>query len=89
MKNTPTSAISKYVIKLIIKNQVRWPFKCQPHEMVKHTQNNSLAAANKLSVFDHFVGLNLSYILQVNSMYVNGYVAFCLSGFLFLLHFDG
>ena len=57
--------------------------------MVKHTQHNSLAAANKLSVFDHFVGLNLSYILQVNSMYVNGYVAFCLSSFLFLLYFDG
>ena len=38
--------------------QMHWmlyPFKCQPHKMVKHTQNCKLPT-NCLSVFDHFVG---------------------------------
>ena len=33
--------------------------KRQPYKMVKHTSNNSSAKANKLSVFDHFVGWRL------------------------------
>ena len=36
------------------------PFKRQPHKMVKHTQIIPLQkSTNRLSVFDHFVGLAL------------------------------
>ena len=35
-----------------------WPFKCQPHKMVRTTQ------ANFLSVFDRFVGLALKGLSQ-------------------------
>ena len=36
---------------------IGWPFKRQPHKMVKRTQRIRLLATNCLSVFDHFVGL--------------------------------
>ena len=34
-------------------------FKRQPYTMIKQTQNNSLAFADELSVFDHFMRLEL------------------------------
>ena len=39
-----------------------YPFKCQPHKMVKHTQTirqQQLLPTNWLGVFDHFVRLAL------------------------------
>ena len=41
-----------------------WPFKHQPHKMVKHTQTiRRLLPTNCLSVFDHCVGLALKGLI--------------------------
>ena len=51
---------------------VYYPFKCQPHKMVKHTQTiRCLLPANCLSVFDHFVGLALK-VLKVTRLKLKG-----------------
>ena len=44
---------------------ISYPFKCQPHKMVKHTQAvRQLFPTNCLSVFDHFLGLALKGLMM-------------------------
>ena len=51
-----------------------WPFKRQPQKMVKHTQTTRrFLQANCLSVFDHFVGLALKGLKNVEFFIVSDY----------------
>ena len=48
------------VLKELIYHFRHWPFKHQPHKMVKHTQTiRQLLPTDCMSVFDQFVGLAL------------------------------
>ena len=66
-----------YVTKLLILvlHRMIYPFKHQPHKMVKHTKTiRRLLPTNCLNVFDHFMGLALKRLketLQHRSSFMN------------------
>ena len=49
-----------------LQRSLHYPFKCQPHKMVKYTQTiRRLLPTNCLSVFDHFVELALKELREL------------------------
>ena len=49
-----------------LQRSLYYPFKCQHHKTVKHTQTiRRLLPTNCLSVFDHFVGLALKGLREL------------------------